>query len=447
MTTYGLTEDGFVPKTTEIVRADMNQRLRDRYGTSLDLSDEDPFGFLVGLLAAELGECWEVTEAVNAATTREGATGARLEDVGLITGTFRPEARPSEVTLTLTGDPLTSVLTGSRAKTASTDAEFTTLADVTITAATAWAGTTAYVAGDRVTNAGRVYLCITAGTSAGSGGPTTTADDITDNTVHWRYLGEGTGDVDVAAECTEDGPTVALSGDVTEIVTSVSGWQSVINVSDAVVGANEASDEEYRLLQEIDLATAGTSTVDAIREALLEIDDVTAVKLFVNNEDTPDVDGVPGHAIEALVLGGADQEIWDALLDNVAAGIETYGTEVGTSVDSEGNEHEMSFSRPGEIPAYVELDVYFPTGETPAGAAALVKTAIVTAGNALGIGIDGKAARVIAAAMGVDSVFDVANVLVDSVDPPVATSFPVSTRQISTWDSANITVNLLEGAP
>lgn len=59
--------------------------------------------------------------------------------------------------------------------------------------AVAWAPTTPYVAtvGARsvVTNGGRTYICITSGTSAGSGGPTGTGTDITDNTAHWCYLG------------------------------------------------------------------------------------------------------------------------------------------------------------------------------------------------------------------------------------------------------------------
>jgi hypothetical protein len=51
-----------------------------------------------------------------------------------------------------------------------------------------WVLSTAYVVGDKAINGGNVYRCITAGTSASSGGPTTTSADITDNTVHWQYL-------------------------------------------------------------------------------------------------------------------------------------------------------------------------------------------------------------------------------------------------------------------
>ncbi len=54
--------------------------------------------------------------------------------------------------------------------------------------ADAWAPTTAYDVDDLVTNGAKVYRCITAGVSAGSGGPTTTAEDIVDGSVHWRFV-------------------------------------------------------------------------------------------------------------------------------------------------------------------------------------------------------------------------------------------------------------------
>jgi len=57
----------------------------------------------------------------------------------------------------------------------------------TISAA-AWAATTAYTVGVYVTNSSNIYRCITAGTSAGSGGPTGTTSDITDGTAHWKYV-------------------------------------------------------------------------------------------------------------------------------------------------------------------------------------------------------------------------------------------------------------------
>lgn len=60
----------------------------------------------------------------------------------------------------------------------------------------AWVNTTAYAAGPAgtarhvITNdTGKIYACITAGTSGGSGGPTGTGSNITDGTARWAYVG------------------------------------------------------------------------------------------------------------------------------------------------------------------------------------------------------------------------------------------------------------------
>jgi len=51
-----------------------------------------------------------------------------------------------------------------------------------------WAASTAYKVGDKVKNGGKVYQCDTAGTSAGSGGPSGTGSDISDNSARWDYV-------------------------------------------------------------------------------------------------------------------------------------------------------------------------------------------------------------------------------------------------------------------
>tara|TARA_R110000744_G_scaffold310228_1_gene417945 strand:- start:222 stop:3023 length:2802 start_codon:yes stop_codon:yes gene_type:complete len=52
----------------------------------------------------------------------------------------------------------------------------------------AWTGGTAFGLNQRVINGGSGYQCITAGTSAASGGPTGTGSEITDGTVVWKYV-------------------------------------------------------------------------------------------------------------------------------------------------------------------------------------------------------------------------------------------------------------------
>lgn len=57
-----------------------------------------------------------------------------------------------------------------------------------------WGANMVARAGDLVTNGSapiKLYLCTVGGVAAASGGPTTTAAEITDGTVRWKYIGNG----------------------------------------------------------------------------------------------------------------------------------------------------------------------------------------------------------------------------------------------------------------
>lgn len=57
-----------------------------------------------------------------------------------------------------------------------------------------WQASTPYERGEIVTNGGHLYTCHAAGTSASSGGPTTTSlGQISDGSVEWEWLGAGDG--------------------------------------------------------------------------------------------------------------------------------------------------------------------------------------------------------------------------------------------------------------
>jgi uncharacterized phage protein gp47/JayE len=351
---FGLLTTGFVPKPLETIRAEINQAFWDTFGNSLDLSDGTPLGKLIGIIAERLATQWEIAEAVNASQDPDTATGARLDSICALTGTIRKAAKSSTATLTLTGTDATSILAGNQASNQVSGERFNTLADAVLVALTAWAPTTAYVIGDRVSNGGNSYQCTVAGTSAGSGGPTTEDVAIVDNTVTWTFLGNGTAAVDVNAESANTGPIVGAARDINTIETPVSGWDSVINVLDATLGSDLETDEDLRARRETEL-TSGGSTVDAVRAALLAVTDATSVTNFWNHTDTTDADGVPPHSVEALIQGGADQDIFDALLASVAGGIGTHGSTSGTATDSEGTDHTMKFSRPTEINIYVDM--------------------------------------------------------------------------------------------
>lgn len=446
----GLTSTGFVPATLTEIRTEIENELKAAFGSSIDVADEAPLGQLSAIAAERFALLWELIEAIVTSMDPDKATGTELDAICALTGTVREAAKSSTVTATLTGTAATAVPSGSQASVASTGVKFKTTANTTIAAVTAWAPTTAYVLGDRVNNdtPDRIYQCVTAGTSAGSGGPTGTGTGISDNTVSWDYLGDGDGAVDAAAESVDTGPKVALSRTLTTIETPVSGWSSVINVLDAALGRDIETDAALRVRREDELAAAGTSPVDAIRAALLDVLNVTTVSLFVNNTDVTDGDGVPPHAVEALVQGGTDQAIFDALLTNVAAGIATHGTTSGTATDSEGNSHAMKFTRPTEKEVYIDITLTYDATLYPADGDTQVKSAVATQGNKSAPGKDVVSSAVKAWAFGVAGVLDVSLAEIGlTTSPSSEATIAIAPRDIAKYDTSRITVSSSAATP
>jgi uncharacterized phage protein gp47/JayE len=443
-----LTAEGLVIETFVEIRAGINAELREEYGPEADLSDGAVAGIFVAAVARSDADREELTEAVNSSSNPDTATGARLDSICAITGTIREAATPSSVVLTLTGDDATIVLAGNQASIEATGARFATLEDVTLAALDAWTITTPYVIGDRVTNDGKAYLCTDPGTSAGAGGPDTEDEAITDGSVIWRFLGEGEAAADVDSECTVTGPTVGTTGTILEIETPVSGWISVINILDADVGTLLESDEALRMRRETELSRPGTSTQDAIRADILEVDGVTTVTVFANREDI-EVDGIPAHSVEVLVQGGEDQDIWDKLWLSIPVEADTVGDEEGTVVDSQGTSHTLRFSRPDELEIYVEVELSKDPLTYPDDGDDQVIAAIVAFGDAQLTGRDVRASAISAAIFAaVDGILDVTAVFIGIAPAPaLSTTIAVSLRQLALYDTSRIGVTSVDEVP
>lgn len=449
----GLTAAGLEIATLADVRAQINAKWAELFGVSMDTSDDSPDGQLIGIDAEQFALFWELLETIIASQDPDKATGAALDAICALTGTFRIPATFSTSLLTLTGTPTTPLPSGQLVSTRSTGQQFTTTTSAVILAVTAWVGSTVYAAGDRHTNGGNVYLCVIPGTSAASGGPSGTTVDITDGSAHWRFLGAGAGYVDVPSRAKVTGPLVAVSGDLTSIDTPVGGWLGAINILDAVLGRLVMTDAELRVLRELELARPGNATKRAIRSALFDVgvgtdDPVTSVTVFSNVTDITDADGVEPHSIEALVAGGASQDIWDALLASVAGGIRTHGSIVGTSIDSSGIAQTMKFSRVTQILVYVAITLVKDPNTYPSDGDAQVALAIATAGNAKDDGTDAVSSALLARVFSVPGVLDVSLPLIGTAPSPTLTAtIAISLRQRAVYDTTRIAVASSDGVP
>jgi uncharacterized phage protein gp47/JayE len=179
----------------------------------------------------------------------------------------------------------------------------------------------------------------------------------------------------VEAESIDVGPVVALAGTLTEIGSPVSGWDEVTNLLDAEQGEDEESDADARARRIAALSGLGNATIEAIRGALLAVTAVETVKVFENDTDGT-VSSRPPHSFEALVVGGADQDIWDAIFANKAAGIATHGSESGSVTDTQGISHTINFSRPTIVEIYLDVTLTV-DADYPVDGDALVEQAIL----------------------------------------------------------------------
>lgn len=453
--TFGLTPEGlFVPRLPDL-RTEIDQELLGLFGAAIDVSDESVEGQVIGILSERFALIWELLEILHGAVDSKKASKALLDALCALTGTLRAPATYSVVPVILTGAPATVVPGGSQCSTGVESGRFLTVGDAELVAAPAWAAIT-YPAGSIVTSSGQIYWTLngaadTVGQPAhtsrlGVPAPGTPAE-------FWFWLGTGTAYVEKLCRAAVTGPVFApgvsiFGGDISVIDTPIGGWQGVANLVDVTAGRDQAEDEELRVAREAELAAQGTSPVDSLRGRLLRLEGVEAVTVFFNNTDQPDADGLPPHSIEALVQGGEDDEIRALLWASVAAGIRTHGTTSGTITDSQGRLQTIKFSRPTEIPIYVELEVEIDPLVFPADGVDQIKAAIVAFGATQESGDDARSFAIAASSLAVDGVLTVLDVDIGiAPSPTLPNTIPISLRERATFALANVTVVTTDGVP
>jgi len=459
--TYGVTPAGFVVKPLSECLSEIQAAVQATFGQNQQVADPaGPWGQLCGILADRESEIWDMAQEVYASRDPDQATGAGLQALAAITGTFAQEATASTVTCVLLGTVATVIPAGSSVSAGQNGAAFTSSAAATIAAATAWTGSTSFavgavtantatVAGAAVTN---LYVCAAeTGPSAASGGPTGTGAGIVDGGVTWNWVAPGSACAVATFQAADTGPIEALAGTINTIVTPVAGWSAVVNPFDAVPGLDADTDASLRVRRVVELEVAGSATPDAIRARIMAVSGVTACTVFRNMTNAPNALGMPPYSVEALVTGGADADILTAAWNAVAAGTQTYGTTQGQVTDSEGVVQSVYFSRPTSQPIYVSVLLAIDNAAWPADGTVEVQTAIIEWAQAnLSAGNDVVTRALFPAILSVPGVVDITHCYVGTTASPVPSSeanITIATTEIAEFQSTNITVTVAPFTP
>src|SRR3954468_4173231 len=150
--------------------------------------------------------------------------------------------------------------------------------------------------------------------------------------------------------CTEEGSKEAPAHTITNIKSSLRGWQSVDNPEPAIVGMPVETDAQLRVRQSLSTEIPSRSLLEGMIGAVASIPGVFRYRGYENEDFGTNADGMPAHSFTMVVDGGDPVDIASAIRLKKAPGVITYGTTSQIVLDEIGIPHTIRFSRSRDVP-------------------------------------------------------------------------------------------------
>lgn len=379
----GLDTTGFVSKDVDTLIAELEANEKNAFGQSLNVRPTSVLGVINGIIGTKFAELWDVANDVWASQNVDTAQGTSLDQLCQLTSVTREAALQSTVTLALSGTNGTAIPALRRVKNSQTGTFWTNPASGTI----------------------------------GAGA-----------TTNFAFVSEDYGEI------------IGLSGTLTVIDTPVSGWASVTNALDAVLGQDGETDAELRVRRAALLVSTGKATVDAIHAALIKTTGVLDALVLENLTSATDANGLPPKSFECVVDGGTANAIAQTVWDSKPAGISAYGQTTGTAVDAIGGNRIMGYTAVTPKNVYVALTAV--TGSGYSGVTADFAAAFVVYGTARKTSDDVSHNALVAAAF-IAGVIDVTTLYADFTASPVSiANLAIGLRERAKFDSSRVVVTI-----
>lgn len=268
-----MTEQGFQKYTYAQILESLITRAKDLFGDDIDTSNNAVMGKYLRLLTKGFAAQEEALEQVYLSRYIDTATGVSLDRLTPFANITRNNATAAVLTAT-------------------------------------------------VTNTGESAATIAMGTKVTSGAGTL---------YHFTeaYTIAAGGSTEVHLECDELG---TVGNEYTIPLTFYNTQLEDLTITDVSIyttGTDSETDAQLRARWKIALAGISSGTTDAIAGAVATCTGVEDVKVYENDTDDTDEDGIPAHGIWVIVKGDAMNtvEIAQAIFNKKPAGIQTYGAE------------------------------------------------------------------------------------------------------------------------
>ena len=394
----GITSTGLETKRLNQVREDLrleaNQIFSDLVPTGdvLDTGSGSTLGRLIGVVSLGEAELWEAIQEVYSAFDPNSAEGIALDNLVSLAGIVRKGATPTTARVAFEADAGTTIPAGSIVSSSFTNNRFETSEEIVMDSNTVigvTVGVQSVIEGDTyqltyqdsnntisvdyVAQAGDTALDILSAlsTKVNDNIGTLLTSTIEGNTVrveadnliseanysltnnlYFVKILKGT-----TVASTELGPIDQAVGTIDTISTPVLGWDSVRQITQALIGSFRETDAQLRGRFVEAKYTRGSNILDSLQSQLRNLDGVQDTKIYENLTPVQDANGLPPHSFRVLIRGGLDQEIGETIWRNRPAGISTSGNVTVFLKDITGNTKEVYLQRPQFVDIYVSVSV------------------------------------------------------------------------------------------
>ena len=476
MTTFGLTDEGFLKKTASLIQTEYEELFKAIFGENIDLDSDGPFGQLAQTLAEREGLWWDLGEAVYHSQYRQTSSGQSLDAAMSLVFKSRIQATNSLVALTaFTFDAAAvEIPAGSIARQSTINVDWVTLALEAIPGAT---NTLTDLDIDNITHISGntirysflnspdlsgvalsdILQVVESGLSANDGAfPITLIDNVgktvdvtntkrndnaADETGSEASGGITNGYISISAQSQDKGAFEANAQTIDTIQTPVNNWDGVVNLADATTGTNEETDAEFmqRVAQSSVIATGGPAP--AMQDVIAAVTGVTYAQIEQNRTSSV-VGGLKPHSVLITVDGTFDpQDVVDAIGQSIGAGIDTNGSSSGTYTDEQGLSEVFYYNTLTQIDTYYIVNLTV-NGDYPDTGDADVQQAIDDYIATLGRDDDVFNHLVSAAvSTAVNGITAITVLQGTSASPGTSANITIGTTERAVVDQANITVN------
>jgi hypothetical protein len=195
------------------------------------------------------------------------------------------------------------------------------------------------------------------------------------------------GSITLTFACNVLGPVPCPAGSLNEIYRNISGWDTITNLADGVLGSDTETREQFEARRQASVAHNSIGSIPSVQGAVLSVAGILDAYVTENPSSSPATIGgvvLAPNSLYVAAVGGASSDIARAIWTKKSPGCNYNGNTTVTVVDSNSGyspplpSYQVTFERPPTLPILFAVTIAN-NSLVPSNAAALIQGAIISA--------------------------------------------------------------------